>query len=175
MNVETIQINELSADPANIRTHSEAQIEKLMASLRRWGQTLPLLVDGNNIVRVGNARLDAMRRLGWTEVKIVRLDLSPTEWVALSVADNRLHDESEFDQTALVNVLAALRAEDVDMAAVGFSPDELAALLDEQSATSVAQPPADFPAVDETIQTEHECPKCGYRWSGSSAPKERAA
>lgn len=164
MNVETIRIDQLSADPANLRTHSEAQIEKLMASLRRWGQTLPLLADQNNVVRIGNARLDAMRRLGWTECKVVRLDLPPSEWVALAVADNRLHDLSEFNEPALTEVLAALRAEDVDMSAVGFSPDELAALLNEQNATD-EQPPGEFKAFDETIPTNCKCPKCGFEWS----------
>lgn len=172
MNVETIEISQLSADVANVRTHGESQISKLMASLRRWGQTLPLLVDANNLVRVGNARLEAMLRLSWTKCKIVRMDLSPTEWVALSVADNRLHDESSFDQNALANVLTALRAEDVDMQAVGYTPAELAELLGEQQGAD-AQPPADFPVVDETISTEHECPKCKYKWSGSSAPQEQ--
>jgi hypothetical protein len=32
-------------------------------------------------------------------------------------------------------------------------------------------PPEDFQAVDESIQTDHQCPKCGYRWSGSTAPQ----
>ena len=59
MNVETVETASLSNDPANLRLHSDAQIEKLVGMLRRWGQTLPLLVDSNSVVRVGNARLEA--------------------------------------------------------------------------------------------------------------------
>ncbi len=174
MDIKTIPIGELSADPSNVRVHTEAQIEKLMGMLRRWGQTLPLLIDSNRVVRVGNARLDAARRLGWTEVKVLQLDLPPSEWTALAIADNKSHDDSSFDQSALAQVLASLQSEGGDLAiAAGYSPDELAQLLGQQSdAATAAQPPADFPIVDENIETEHECPKCKYRWSGSSAPAE---
>ncbi len=165
MNVETIELSQLSADPGNVRTHSEDQIGKLMASLRRWGQTLPLLVDGNGVVRIGNARLMAMLRLGWTTAKVIRLNLSPTEWVALSVADNRLHDQSAFDTAALTNVLAALNGEGVDMAAVGYSPDDLAALLGGNSDPDDTLPPDEFQQLDESIPTNCRCPKCGYEWS----------
>src|SRR3954452_19244945 len=120
MNVETVEISTLSADPANVRTHSEAQITKLMGMLRRWGQTLPLLIDANRIVRVGNARLEAARRLGWSHVKVVQLYLPPSEWTALAIADNKSHDDSSFD-TALAEVLSALQAEDAALAeAAGY-------------------------------------------------------
>lgn len=166
MTIETIAINELSADPGNVRTHGEAQIQKLVASLRRWGQTLPLLVDANNVVRVGNARLEAMKRLGWETANVIRLDLSPSEWVALSIADNKLHDDSEFDQQALSNVLAALKTEDADLAeAAGFSPEELATLLGGSPESPDA--PEDFPSYDEKIKCDFRCPKCAYEWSGS--------
>jgi ParB-like chromosome segregation protein Spo0J len=170
MTVEEVEISSLSGDPANVRKHSEAQIEKLMAAFRRWGQTLPLLADRNSVVRIGNARLEAARRLGWERVKIVRLDLSPSEWTALAIADNKLHDDSEFDDQALASVLTALAAEDGDLAAAaGFTADELAALVGANT-DPAAEAPADFTAVDENIEVEHECPKCKFRWSGSSAP-----
>lgn len=169
MNVETIQITALSSDPANVRRHPEAQITKLMGMLRRWGQTLPLLVDQNNIVRVGNARLDAMTRLGWTEAKIVRLDLSPSEWTALAIADNKSHDDSEFDQQALASVLAALKTEDEELlATAGFDADELAELLAEQQPAAAPEAPADFPEVDEDIHCDYRCPRCNYAWSGKA-------
>ena len=170
MEVETVAVSELSNDPANVRQHSEAQISKLAGSLRRWGQTLPLLVDQHNVVRIGNARLEAARRLGWQHVQIVRLMLSPSEWTALAIADNRLHDESTFDSAALSNVLDALRSEDAELAtATGYTLDEIASLLGGNE-TQTPEPPADFPTVDENIQTDHQCPKCGYVWSGSTAP-----
>jgi ParB-like chromosome segregation protein Spo0J len=173
MHVEDVVITSLSADPGNVRRHSEAQIEKLMGALRRWGQTLPLLADRNNVVRIGNARLEAARRIGWERVKVVYLDLSPSEWVSLAVADNKLHDDSEFDEQALASVLNVLAAEDGDLAAAaGFSPDELVALLGANNEqTDPAEAPADFAEFGDDIETDHQCPKCGYVWSGSTAPQ----
>lgn len=158
MTVIEVPINDLSPDPANVRTHTDGQIDKLVASLKRWGQTLPLLVDTNNVVRIGNARLDAIRRLGWATVKIVRLDLSPSEWTALAIADNRLHDESSFDRDALAAVLASLRAEDVDLAvATGFTPNDLDRLVAEMNGTGVANDPdaqwVDMPTCESEDQT----------------------
>jgi len=179
MNLETIQISQLSNDPANVRQHSPRNIEAIKASLRRFGQQIPLVVDAANVVRVGNARLEAMRQLGWTEALVIRSNLSGAELVAYSIADNRTGDPevgSTFDQTSLADVLASLRAEDEDLAAAaGYTPEELAALLAEQQTSAPAAAPAEFPQVDETIQTDHECPKCKYRWSGSSAPQQEAA
>lgn len=168
MHVEEVQITSLSPDPGNVRTHTEAQIGKLMAALKRWGQTLPLLVDGNNIVRVGNARLEAMKRLGWSVAKVVKLDLPPSEWTALSIADNKLHDDSEFDRDALAQTLAALQSENgFDPAALGFDADELAKLV--ASAGDTEEAPEDFPEVTEDIHTDFECPRCSYKWSGKAA------
>lgn len=166
MNVEMIEITQLSPDPANLRQHPEAQITKLMGMLRRWGQTLPLLIDASRVVRVGNARLEAARRLGWTTVKVVQLDLPPSEWTALAIADNKSHDDSSFDQSALAAVLSSLRAENEELAlSAGFTPDELAALVAAQQPPAEAQPPAEFQQFDESISTNCRCPKCGYEWS----------
>lgn len=173
MIVEEVEISALSNDPANVRRHPPEQIEKLVASLRRFKQTLPLLADRSNVIRVGNARLEAMRRLGWERVKVVYLDLSPSEWASLAIADNALHDQSSFDQGALAAVLDALRSEDADLAtAAGFTLDEIATLLGANNGPAPAEAPADFAAVDESIEVDHECPRCKFRWSGSSAPAE---
>jgi hypothetical protein len=111
----------------------------------------------------------------------VRTNLTGSEATAYGIADNRTGDESigsTFDQQSLAEVLAALSAEDAELAAsTGYTPDEIAGLLTAQAVASQppADAPADFPAVDETLQTDHQCPKCGYRWSGSTAPQQEAA
>jgi hypothetical protein len=152
MNIETIEIEELTSDPSNVRVHSPAQIEKLMGMLKRWGQTLPLLIDSTQTVRVGNARLDAARRLGWTHVKVLRLNLPPSEWTALAIADNKSHDDSEFDQSALAAALASLQTEDAELAAAaGYSPAELAKLIGENNGDGVPNDP------DEQWQGMPEC------------------
>lgn len=168
MTVEEIELSELSSDPANVRRHSERNIEAVVASLRRFGQQIPLVVDAANVVRVGNARLEAMRRLGWTTARIVRTELSGADLAAYAIADNRAGDPdvgSTFDHAALADVLSALRSEDESLVAdAGYSPAELAELLGEQAGDDV-QPPEEFQSFDESIPTNCKCPKCGFEWS----------
>ncbi|MGE5611160.1 MAG: hypothetical protein ACM359_18055, partial [Bacillota bacterium] len=81
---------------------------------------------------------------------------------------------SEWDCDALTQTLAALSAEAVEVP--GYTPDEVAALIQQQAGIPAQEPepPGEFQEFNESIPTEHQCPKCGYRWSGSSAPKGAA-
>ena len=57
MQLKRLNIADLSADPANARKHSERNIESIMASLRRFGQQKPIVVDKSGVVRAGNGTL----------------------------------------------------------------------------------------------------------------------
>jgi ParB-like chromosome segregation protein Spo0J len=171
MNVETVQIDSIQLDPANVRRHPERNLATIRGSLARFGQQKPVVVDARGIVLAGNGTLAAARELGWTEIKIVRTGLAGSEATAFAIADNRTSETSEWDQQGLAEILTALQAEDANLAgAAGYTPDELAALISGPE-PEAAEAPADFPSVGEDIQTDHECPKCGYVWSGISAPK----
>src|SRR4051812_9327443 len=92
MNIEDVEISSLSPDPANVRRHSERNLETIKASLRRFGQQKPIVVDGSGIVRAGNGTLAAAIALGWTHIKIVRSNLAGSEATAYGIADNRAGD-----------------------------------------------------------------------------------
>jgi len=66
--------------------------------------------------------------------------------------------------------LADLREADFDLGLIGFDVEEIEAALNPPERDDT--PPDDFADVDENIDTEHECPKCGYRWSGKSGGVE---
>jgi ParB-like chromosome segregation protein Spo0J len=171
MNIETVAIDSIQHDPANVRRHPERNLAAIKGSLARFGQQRPVVVDNRGIVLAGNGTLAAARELGWATINIIRTSLTGSEATAYSIADNRTSETSEWDQQGLADILAALRTEDEQLvAAAGYSPDELATLLGEQNGGADGGPPDDFPAYDETIATEHECPKCKFRWSGTSAP-----
>lgn len=181
MDVIEIKISDVSPDPGNVRRHSDRNVEAIKASLRRFGQQKPIVVDGHGIVRAGNGTLAAATALGWKTIKAVRTDLTGSEATAYAIADNRTGDPelgSTFDRDALADTLAALRAENEALfEATGYGADELAALIDEEQQRAAATdptPPDDFPEYDESIDVQHECPKCKYVWSGSSRPAEAA-
>lgn len=123
MTVETVLIDSLSLDPANVREHGERNLEAIKASLRRFGQQKPIVVDSRAVVRAGNGTLEAAKALGWREIQIVRSDLPTTELTAYSIADNRTAELAEWDTEALAKLLS-----EQELGDVGFDADEIAKL-----------------------------------------------
>lgn len=88
---EVLQLDTLTEFPGNPRSHGEKQLEELGRSLTMFGQFRPLVVDEKNVVLAGNGMLTAMRRLGWTEGKAVRITgLDEAGKKKLVLADNRI-------------------------------------------------------------------------------------
>lgn len=129
-----VPISSLTLDPGNLRRHNEANLESIKASLMRWGQQMPLLVDERGVVIAGNGRLMAARALGWDTVQIVRTSLTGADAVAYGIADNRTAELAEWDVEALHKQFEALAAEDATLAlATGFDEQAIADLLEELS------------------------------------------
>jgi DNA methylase/ParB-like nuclease domain len=115
-------------NPNNARTHSSAQIRKLARSIRAHGFITPLVVDGQNQVVAGHGRLEAARHLGLTQIPTICVThLSPEQLRAFALADNRLHDESGWDDRRLAGELKALAdlGLDFDIEATGFELAEI--------------------------------------------------
>lgn len=141
---EMVSIRSISADPANLRKHGERSIEAIMASLRRFGQQKPVVLDRNHVVIAGNGTLEAARRLGWKRIAIVRSRLQAIDRTAYAIADNRTAELSEWDQEALSAVLGALPGDALD--ATGFSAQDIEGLQSDQAESSgglneVPEPP----------------------------------
>lgn len=167
MKLETVPLDSISFDPANTRKHSRRNLDAIKASLRRFGQQKPIVVDAKGIVLAGNGTLTAAKELGWTEIQIVRTALAGVDATAFGIADNRTAELAEWDEK-LGDVLLSLRAEDFPLDDIGFDEADLQQFVQKIEAFEET-PPSEFAAVDETISTEHECPKCGYKWSGKSS------
>jgi ParB-like chromosome segregation protein Spo0J len=138
MQVEQIDIAALCADPANVRVHPRRNIEAIKASLARFGQQKPIVVDANNVVRAGNGTLLAARELKWTHLTIVRTSLEAVEATAFGIADNRTAELAEWDEPGLAQLL-----DQPGLGDVGFSTREIEKLTND--------PPA---ATAETSWTE---------------------
>ena len=146
MKIETVAIESVQFDPANVRKHGEKNLGAIKSSLLRFGQQKPIVVDAKGIVRAGNGTLAALKALGWKEVRIVRSTLEGSEATAYAIADNRTAELAEWDDDALSQTLAALQIEDEDLAlATGFDAKEIDALLapDEVKEDEVPDPPVD--------------------------------
>lgn len=129
MTVEDIPVAELLFDPANVRKHPEANLAAIKASLTRFGQQKPIVVDPKGVVVAGNGTLAAAKALGWRTVKAVRTNLAGAEATAFAIADNRTAELAEWDDAALHQQLAAIAIEDEELlAATGFSDKDLSEL-----------------------------------------------
>jgi ParB-like chromosome segregation protein Spo0J len=125
MNIEQLPISSLSTDPANARKHPERNLDQIKASLRRFGQQKPIVVDTANVVRAGNGTLTAAKALGWTTIAAVRSDLTRTELTAYAIVDNRSAELAEWDTELL-----AAAFKDPEIGDIGFDQSEIDKLLD---------------------------------------------
>jgi hypothetical protein len=118
MQIETLPIADVHPDPANARRHSQRNLDAIKASLARFGQQKPVVIDANNVVRAGNGTLAAAEALGWTELRIVRTELLGIEATAFAIADNRTAELAEWDPDILAAALA-----DPAIGDLGFDED----------------------------------------------------
>jgi DNA modification methylase len=123
---ERVTVASLLFDPANVRKHGERNLDAIKASLARFGQQKPIVVDADGIVRAGNGTLMAAKALGWDEIEIVRTNLRGSEATAYAIADNRTAELAEWDEGALAEQLAALQIDDETLAAAtGFDASDI--------------------------------------------------
>jgi ParB-like chromosome segregation protein Spo0J len=167
MKIEQIKTAELIPYARNTRTHSEAQVAQIAGSIREFGFTNPVLIDAENGIIAGHGRVMAAQKLGLAKVPCIRLGhLTDTQRRAYIIADNKLAMNAGWDEEMLGIELADLREADFDLGLLGFDGDAIENFLNPQEIEPTS--PEEFQEVDENIDTEHECPKCSYRWSGKS-------
>jgi DNA modification methylase len=125
MKIESIRVADLSLDPSNVRKHSRRNLDAIKASLRKFGQQKPIVIDAKGIVLAGNGTLTAAQELGWTEISATRTELTGVEATAFAIADNRTAELAEWDEK-LDEVLKSLLDAGQDLADLGFTEQELA-------------------------------------------------
>jgi ParB-like chromosome segregation protein Spo0J len=133
MKIERINVAELSLDPSNARKHSQRNLDAIKASLRKFGQQKPIVVDAKGIVLAGNGTLTAAKELGWTDIEATRTTLQGVEATAFAIADNRSAELAEWEDS-LADVLKSLAKADIDLAQLGFNNSDLDELLGRQDA-----------------------------------------
>ncbi len=117
----------------NSRTHSDAQVAQIAASIREFGWTNPVLIDTEGGIIAGHGRIMAGRKLGIKEAPCIVLDnLTDAKRRAYIIADNKLALNAGWDVELLKIELKDLDAEKFDLTLTGFEIGELATLFDEQ-------------------------------------------
>lgn len=127
---EWVDIDRVRGWEKNPKRHPEIQILDLIKSIKRFGWGAPLLARPNGELIAGHGRLEAARRLGLTKVPVRYMNLDPTEAHLLALADNKLTEIGEWDDVLVREILEAAKLEGADLEGLGWSNDDLVALLD---------------------------------------------
>lgn len=160
-----VPIGELEPFPGNPRRGDTTAVA---ASLHRFGQLKPIVVDGRRIV-AGHTLVRAAEREGWTHIAASENNfVSEAEQRAYLLADNRSADLGTYDDRLLRDQLRELD----EFEGTGYVHVDFVAL---EERLREADAPSEFPALDpDGLATEHRCPHCGYEWSGQSKPGRAA-
>ena len=129
--IKEIEVEQLIPYSNNARTHSDDQVAQIAASIKEFGFTNPVLVDGDNGIIAGHGRVQAARKLQLKSVPTIDLSyLTPVQRKAYILADNKLSLNAGWDVELLQGELAGLDALEFDLSLTGFSDSELAGFLD---------------------------------------------
>ena len=127
--VERRKVADLTPYARNARTHSEAQVAQIAASIKEWGWTVPVLVDDDGTIIAGHGRVLAAQSLGLDEVPVmVATGWTEAQRRAYVIADNNLALNSGWDDELLRVELDELGEMGFDLELTGFSLDEVEAL-----------------------------------------------
>jgi ParB-like chromosome segregation protein Spo0J len=128
MKVELWPVEKLRPYGRNPRKVGAAAIDKVAASIEKFGFRQPLVCDPHNVIIVGHTRFLAAKKLGLRQVPVtVADDLSPAACKAYRIADNRTGEETEWDNDLLSNEFDDLDAFGLGLDLTGFDPAQLAA------------------------------------------------
>ena len=121
-----VPIDQLAKYPNNPRRGDETKIQE---SLTRFGQQKPIVVaKETNYIVAGNHVYGAAKALGWTHIAAVVTDLSDKDAKAYLIADNRMSDIGDYNDSALAMILEDL-ATSGHLDGTGYDSDDLDSLL----------------------------------------------
>lgn len=141
MKVRMVDTAALIPYARNARTHSASQVQQIASSIKEFGWTNPVLVDGDNGIIAGHGRLAAAQLLGLLRIPVIELSgLSEAQKRAYVIADNRLALSAGWDVEMLKLELGDLREVNYDLLLTGFSSEELADLLNPEVPAALCDP-----------------------------------
>lgn len=152
MHIEVVPISSLKPYPRNARAHTPKQILEIADSMKSYGVTMPILVDGNRVVIAGHARLEALKLLGRKWVHVIELaHLTEAQVRAYRLADNKLSENSSWNVELLGIELRDLAELDVDcdLSIPGFETGEIDFLV-QNLASDSSDERDEIPAIDES-------------------------
>lgn len=130
--IKEMETSQLKPYKNNSRIHDEKQVEQISASIEKFGFTQPILIDENNIVLAGHGRLMAAQKLGLSKVPVIVLDdLSEAQKKAYVIADNKIGQNSKWNNEVLRIEIEDIAKDGFDVGILAFNDKEMTKLFDE--------------------------------------------
>lgn len=153
LEITYVRTASLKPNPRNPRVHTDKQVRQIAKSIESFGFNVPVLIDDQQQVIAGHGRLQAAKKLGWETVPAIQMShLSESQRMAFLIADNRLTENSTWDERLLGEQLKILSDQELefDLETIGFEMPEIDLLIDGLSTVPAADPDDELPSVSET-------------------------
>ena len=146
-----VPVSELVPWDQNPRLN-ESAVDEVAKSIKRFGFASPIIArTADNMVIAGHTRLLAAKKIGLKSVPVRFMDLDLNDAQLLALADNKIGEIADWDETKLKDILASL--DDQDLSGLGWSDDELDALIDHHEPVELNGDPDHVPEVQELAIT----------------------
>jgi hypothetical protein len=176
-------------DPTTLRHHPDnpnvGDVDAILEAIRRVGYVDPVIVqESTGYVLAGNHRLDAAVQAGMTSIPAIFVPFDDDEALAYLLANNQVSRRARYDEPLLLAALEKINLTPLGLEGTGFEPIDFTILestvrdvggeggggggAGDAPGKPAPEAPPEFADVTRP-QTEHSCPRCGYRWSGKSA------
>lgn len=157
MKIEEVDIKVIKPYKNNPREIPMESVQKVMASIREFGNNQPIVVDKEYVIVVGHTRWKALKELGKKTAFIIRREFNKSDAMAYRIMDNRSGEESKWANKLLASELNILKDENFDLNLTGFNLTELENLsadkdLEFKANDNKADFSVDFP---EDMQVSH--------------------
>jgi ParB-like chromosome segregation protein Spo0J len=168
LNVKYRKVEDLIPYVNNSRKHSDEQVAQISASIKEFGWTNPILIDGTNSIIAGHGRLMAARKLKMDEVPTIELDhLTNTQRKALVIADNKLALNADWDTTLLTIELDELLKDGFALDILGFNEQEIKTIMSDVNFDAGSE--EDQGKLDQLDPKWICCPHCGKEFDAREA------
>ena len=125
MKVQEIDISLIKPYKNNPREIPKESVQKVIKSIREYGNNQPIVVDQDNVIVVGHTRWKALKELGRKKAFVIKKEFEKGKAMAYRIMDNRSAEESKWDNKLLASELNILKDFDFDLDLTGFNLSEL--------------------------------------------------
>ena len=132
MKIEEIDIDLIKPYKNNPREIPMESVQKVMNSIKEFGNNQPIVVDNDNVIVVGHTRWKALKQLGKAKAYVVKKEFPKGQAMAYRIMDNRSGEESKWSNKLLATELNILKDDNFDLQLTGFNLTELENLANDK-------------------------------------------